>query len=183
MKALVWKEEYQGRSIGQIERTGQDQEIESYSHHLKSKMEIVDVPAELEGEQVFDLEASGEVGEFVISLSVSKDKANRIAAAYKVMNDEIYDEMAVVFGTKSADSANAQKQTYELMIQAPDDYSSLGLEADFSVGSISQGDALDSDSLINEYAVAKLADISAYSIFRLQKIKAFKQAKAAIEAE
>lgn len=47
-KALVWKEADQGRVIGQIERIGEASEIDGWNHHLKAKMEVVELAVELE---------------------------------------------------------------------------------------------------------------------------------------
>lgn len=56
-KALVWKEDYQGRLANQIERIGEASEIDSWSHHLKSKMAVAEVPEELENLESFYLES------------------------------------------------------------------------------------------------------------------------------
>lgn len=56
-KALVWKEEYQGRAVNQIERIDAAEAIDSWSHHLKSKMEILEVPKDLEHLESYYLEA------------------------------------------------------------------------------------------------------------------------------
>lgn len=55
-KALVWKEDYQGRLANQIERIGEASEIDSWTHHLKSKMVVIEVPEELENLESFYLE-------------------------------------------------------------------------------------------------------------------------------
>lgn len=55
-KALVWKEDYQGRVVNQIERIGEAFEIDSWTHHLKSKMTVAEVPEELENLESFYLE-------------------------------------------------------------------------------------------------------------------------------
>lgn len=55
-KALVWKEDYQGKVADDIERIGDASEIDSWTHHLKSKMIIIDMPTELESEDIRFLE-------------------------------------------------------------------------------------------------------------------------------
>jgi hypothetical protein len=57
-KALVWKEDYMGRVAGQIERVGEASEIDSWSHHLKSKMSIADVPVELESLEGYEMDTA-----------------------------------------------------------------------------------------------------------------------------
>ena len=52
-KALVWKEDSQGKVANQIERIGEVSEIDSWTHHLKSKMVIAEVPEELENLEFF----------------------------------------------------------------------------------------------------------------------------------
>lgn len=47
-KALVWKDNHEGRLASQIERIGEASEIDSWTHHLKSKMLVIEVPEELE---------------------------------------------------------------------------------------------------------------------------------------
>lgn len=56
-KVLIWKENYQGRVAGQIERIGEASEIDSWTHHLKSKMAVAEVPVELENFKSFYLES------------------------------------------------------------------------------------------------------------------------------
>ena len=56
-KALVWKEDYQGKVANQIERIGEASEIDSWTHHLKEKMSIAEVPEELENLESFYLES------------------------------------------------------------------------------------------------------------------------------
>lgn len=56
-KALVWKEDYQGKVANQIERIGEASEIDSWTHHLKSKMLVIEVPQELEHLESFYLES------------------------------------------------------------------------------------------------------------------------------
>lgn len=56
-KALVWKEDYQGKVANQIERIGEASEIDSWTHHLKSKMAVAEVPEELENLESFYLES------------------------------------------------------------------------------------------------------------------------------
>ena len=56
-KALVWKEDYQGRVAGQIERIGEASEIDGWTHHLRKRMSIAEVPVELENFKSFYLES------------------------------------------------------------------------------------------------------------------------------
>jgi len=70
-----------------------------------------------------------------------------------------------------------------MMVEAPEDYSGLGLTSRFDVSSISIGDALDTDEKITEYATGKLADIRAYGVYRMARKQQFKNDKSVIEAE
>ena len=56
-KALVWKDHHEGRLASQIERIGEASEIDSWTHHLKSKMLVIEVPQELENLESFYLES------------------------------------------------------------------------------------------------------------------------------
>lgn len=57
-KALVWKEDYQGRVAGQIERIGEASEIDGWTHHLRERMSIAEVPVELEEKSISELDAT-----------------------------------------------------------------------------------------------------------------------------
>lgn len=75
-KALIWKEDYQGRVAGQIERIGEAQEIDSWTHHLKERMEIVEVPVELESLEQYEIKAEldGESYVLIQNTEVLKQK-------------------------------------------------------------------------------------------------------------
>jgi len=66
-KALIWKEDYQGRVAGQIERIGSAESIDSWNHYLKEKMEIVEVPVELESLEQYEIKSELVDGLYVLS--------------------------------------------------------------------------------------------------------------------
>jgi len=105
-----------------------------------------------------------------------------ITAAYEAMNNEVLVQMASVFGTNRTDSATAYKDTWELMAQSPADWETAGLKASFAVAGFAIGDALDTAVKVQSYAIAKVAEVKAYGIWRMQRIEAFKAEREAILA-
>lgn len=99
--------------------------------------------------------------------SSAKSKEEAIKVAYDTMNQEVYAEMAAVFGTTNPESATAYNETWKLMKTIPAEF----------VGT----DFVDEAAVI-AYADLKLAAVLAYAKFRMNKIKTFQLAKAAILA-
>lgn len=110
------------------------------------------------------------------------DKDSQILTAYQTMNTDVLTQMGVVFGTTNADSAAAYERTWNLMVATPSDWSGAGLTARFAVAGFAIGDALDTDQKITDYATAKVAEVNAYGVWRMQRIETFRTDKAAIEA-
>lgn len=106
-----------------------------------------------------------------------QDVTNLVTEAYALMNSEVYAEMADVFGTTNPESATAYNDTWNLMTQAPADWSSAGLSANFDRGSLVKGDALDTAQKVQDYADACLALVKAYGIWRMQRIEQFRADK------
>lgn len=103
--------------------------------------------------------------------SVSKTAATKqadIQTLYNTMNADVYAEMETVFGTKNPESANAYKQTWDLMLVKPELFAGkLGLTTNQDV---------------TNYATAKIATVEAYAVWRMERIETFQIAKAAILA-
>jgi hypothetical protein len=106
----------------------------------------------------------------------------KISEAYQAMDTEVRQQMAVLFGTTSAESANAYQVTWEKMVSNPAGYASAGLTARFDVAGLAAGDALDTEQRVIDYATAKLAEVDAYGISRMQRIEQFRTERANYEA-
>lgn len=136
------------------------------------------VPAVTHDEQitVYTLvEDAGKVAEKEL-----KTKEALVTASYNKMNEDIYEDMYNVYGTKNSDSAVAWQETFKNMKSSPALFSVLGLKAEKAVGSFSVGDALDDDAKIVSYAGAMLGSVTQYAIRRLQRIAQFKEERNAI---
>lgn len=108
-----------------------------------------------------------------VAAKAAADLQAQIGALYQALNDAVYAQMAVVYGTSNADSATAYNATWEKMVASPSYYSAGGLKAKFAVGGLAVGDALDTDQKVTDYATAKIAEVNAYSLWRMQQIEQF----------
>lgn len=131
--------------------------------------------AQMQAQAIYDAHDSAEV-------LVNEQKAAQVTEIYNAMNTEVYTAMGGVFGTTNADSATAYERTWEMMKAAPENWSGAGLLAEFAVGGFAVGDALDTDQKVTDYATAKIAEVLAYGVWRMQRIKQFKIDRAAILA-
>jgi len=105
-----------------------------------------------------------------------------ITELYSVMTKEVIEEMAIVFGTTSVDSALSYEATWKEMILTPSDYSIAGLSARFDIAGLTTSDALDTDQKITDYATAKIVEVKAYAVWRMQRIEQFRTDRAALGA-
>lgn len=96
-----------------------------------------------------------------------------IAEAYRIMDSEVRAEMVNVFGTSVAESATANQLTWANMLVKPELYSSAGLKDDL-------GNILNTNELVIAYAQAKINASDAYSVWRLQRVDAFRAERQAI---
>jgi len=113
---------------------------------------------------------------------VAYDKQKQITAKYQLMNDDVLASMKLVFGTTQPESASAYEATWRRMIAAPADFSAAGLTSRFVVGTFLVGDLLDTAIKVTDYATAKIAEVDAYSVTRMQRIEQFRNERAAILA-
>jgi hypothetical protein len=109
----------------------------------------------------------------LVATKAAQAKANLITEKYNQMNADVYNQMTAVFGTSKPDSATAYKETWTLMVSDPSDWSGLGLKDD-------EGNVLDTDQKVQDYAAAKLLAVVEYGKYRMQRIAAFKAEKEAI---
>ena len=89
------------------------------------------------------------------------------ATEYALLQKDVYAEMYNVFGTSDAHSANAKYETFKLMLTDPAFFENEGLFDD-------DDNALDTALKVTTYANAKMLEAKTYSVFRMKKIKEFK---------
>ena len=126
--------------------------------------------AKLEGEEIVLFEDPEKVAN-----KIKAQKAALVQAAYDKMNADVLAKMAQVFGTQKPESATAYKETWDLMAQEPALWVDKGLKAAFAVASLEVGEGLNTETKVQDYASAKLAEIKEYGIWRMQRIEDFKQ--------
>ncbi len=116
----------------------------------------------------------------LLAAKAAADKQLLVAAAYDRMNNDIYGEMALVFGTTKSDSASAFFETWKLMVAAPTSFANEGLHADKEVGTFHAGDELNTTQKITDYANARIADANGYSVYRMKRIEQFRAERVTI---
>jgi len=82
--------------------------------------------------------------------------------------DDIFDEMFKVFGTYNTDNANADYETYKVMAENPEIFAQEGLLD-------TDGESLDTPEKVSDFASLRISEIEAYSVFRLKRIKKYKE--------
>lgn len=90
-----------------------------------------------------------------------RDKAKLVEAAYNKMNADVYQKMFETFGTKNAESAQANQATWALMIQSPEKFA----------GKI---DGLSTSADVLAFATPKHEAAIAYGIWRENRINSFR---------
>ena len=100
-------------------------------------------------------------------------KQEQVIQAYERMNKDVLDQMALVFGTQNPDSASAYEKTWSMMAQSPLEWTDLGLKDD-------SGMPLDTEEKILAFATSKIAAVTAYGKYRMQRIGQFRAEKEAI---
>jgi hypothetical protein len=92
--------------------------------------------------------------------------AEKIKGLHAALNTEVYTEMARIYETTNPDSATAYHETWKLMVEYPEDYLVVT--------------GMPDEASVIAFASAKLAEVKAYAVWRIQKINEFMVAKAAI---
>jgi len=85
----------------------------------------------------------------------------------KAYSDDVYAEMLRVFGTTSTDVATANYHTYKIMIENPAAFIEESLKDD-------DGNQLDTEVKLSDYASIKIAEIEAYAVYRSKKFQKYK---------
>lgn len=116
------------------------------------------------------------------SIQAEKTLKETLAAAYKIMTDNIASEMYNVFKTKLETSANAFAQSWKIKSERPELYISEGLIATEAIAGFSVGEALDTAQKVQDYYTEKVDQLIAFDKFRDTQINAYLAAKVAAEA-
>lgn len=107
------------------------------------------------------------------SQKIQKIKQKLIEESYIKMNSEVYQQMEIVFGTSNSDSAIAYEKTWNLMVENPEEWSSLGLKDN-------QGNSLDTSEKVLSFASEKINQVLIYGKWRMQRIEQFRQERESI---
>jgi len=125
----------------------------------------------------------------MVTAALTEDATQAITEKYMEMDADVYAQMEVVFGTKKSDSATAFYETWKQMSAKPELFSPEDLTAEKEIIAadgqtvlFAEGDALDTDTKITTYANRLLEIADLYSVFRMKRIKQFRDEKAAILA-
>lgn len=197
---------FEGRTVGTIidviptpagVRAGLVTEVEVADNFDVSTMSAVIHPAKWVKNGVADVYAdpldatftrqNGTFVQFVsdaakVLVKTNATKAAAVGVKYAEMDKAIFDQMEVVFGTRRADSAAATQQTMNLMSAKPDLFALEGLVADMAVTGYPLGTALNTAIKVKAYADLRIAQIEAYGVFRVKRIKQFGDERAVILA-
>lgn len=174
--ARVFISEYPGRQVGDIfDIIDSDNHPGSILSGIIAEVEIPEGMDESTMKAVIgeDGAISFEVDTEKVAAKAAAEKAALVTAAYNQMNTDVYAQMASVFGTTKSDSATAFEGTFKLMAQKPELFVNEGLVADKAVGAFLVGDALNTTELVAEYAAARIAEVEAYAVYRMNRIKQF----------
>lgn len=119
----------------------------------------------------------------LLAAKALRTKQSLVSEAYGRMDAAVYGEMALVFGTTKSDSATAFHETWKLMAASPSLFATEGLLAEKEVGAFHVGDALDTEQKVVDYANARIYEANTYSVYRMKRIKQFRDERAQILAE
>jgi hypothetical protein len=167
---------------------------------------ICEAPKSIDGSYVIDSsivsirtiqDSNGDniVESFIDSLKLSAKAANDLIAEkeeiislkYLEMNQDVLVQMYNTFGTTNPDSANAYKQTWELMKTKPALFRDEGLlverqilAADGMTILFQLNDQLNDDLSVVGYATRLIQMAEEYGVFRMKRIQQFRNEKALI---
>jgi hypothetical protein len=125
-----------------------------------------ELPAGMLEDEVMLLDGVVAVDPALVATKLAKAKSQAIQDLYDAMNADVINQMVVVFGTSNTASAQATKDTWNLMILKPQLFEGkLGLT--------------DVAAVIT-YASAKIAAVETYAVYRMERIAQFQADKAAV---
>lgn len=187
--ARVFIQEYPGRQIGDVH------DVFSPENHpgpvlsgIIAEVEVADdfdkdvVDVVVAEDKSVTIEPNATKAAAKVAAAALKEKELEITDRYNDMNADVYAQMAVVFGTNRSDSAQAYNETWKLMKEKPVLFYEKGLKAHKAVAGFAAGASLDTIQKIEDYADACLAEVEAYGVWRMERIKQFQDERAAILA-
>ena len=95
---------------------------------------------------------------------------NQAYVVYNSLNESILNDGAATAGTTNVLSSIVDIITYKRMFEKPELFDSEGLVAKKAVGAFTQGQALDNELKIKQYAEAMIAETDAFLIRRMKAI-------------
>lgn len=99
----------------------------------------------------------------VLQSEISSERTLQVDNLYKLMNAEVLNEMAAVFGTTNPDSANAYQGTFKFMLEKPSLF----------VGKLN----FTSEAEVLAFAEQKMTAIENYAVYRMERIEQFRVEK------
>lgn len=116
--------------------------------------------------------------------ALAEEKQRAIVELHAEMNKEVLSQMFNTFGTTNPDSANANKQTWEIMKTRPAVFRSIGLTAERQILAsdnmtvlFEKGAQLNTDEAVVGYATRLLEMTEAYGVYRMRRIQQFREEK------
>jgi len=126
------------------------------AYHPYQDYILVNGPDSPRGEVKIDVDDSGEAD--VVTVVEDLDK-KAVKAQHSTMDTTIISDAAAVFGTTRLESLLAFTASYHLKMTAPEKYINQNLTALKSIGTFTQGDALDTADKIRDYYKEVLVEL------------------------
>lgn len=101
-------------------------------------------------------------------MKAKHDTDNQAAELRDDYVGDVINEMLGVFKTTSQTNSIADYLSYMVMSENPSIFSDEGLEDD-------EGNPLDTDEKVSDYASIKLSEIEAYAVFRMKRKQQYKK--------
>lgn len=155
---------------------------------FKESVKAVLVPTDPEAEPPVSEHIEIQVDAALETARLTKIKVDAITVKYNELQADVLAEMATVFNTTKPESAQAYHETWKKMKEGPSAYAGEGLTAEREVRNatndiiFAEGDALDTNQKVTDYATRLLEIADLYAITRMKRIKQFRDEKAAILA-
>lgn len=93
-KALIWNEDYKNRVAGDIEDIDSSEFIDSWDSNLRRKMIAIEVPAELENLEIYELKATPQGESYVLYRNDEAVKQQKMSE-FRSLRDRLIEEADV----------------------------------------------------------------------------------------
>jgi hypothetical protein len=100
-------------------------------------------------------------------------KKEQVTLAYKDMNNDVYAQMEIVFGTTNPESASAYERTWQMMKENSEAFANVGIKNDLGFDLLTGLDVLN-------FATEKLDAVLAYGVWRLKRIEDFRALRSSL---